>query len=39
MKKTSITIDVTLDDNHVPEKLSWTATDGGIDQQKHTPFS
>ena len=34
MKKTSITIDVTLDDNHVPEKLSWSATDGGIDQQE-----
>ena len=31
MKKTSITIDVTLDDNHVPEKLSWSATDGGIE--------
>ena len=34
MKKTSITIDVTLDDNHIPEKLSWSATDGGIDQQE-----
>ena len=39
MKKTSITIDVTLDDNHVPEKLSWSATDGGIDQQEtHAVF-
>ena len=34
MKKTSITIDVNLDDNHIPEKLSWSATDGGIDQQE-----
>ena len=39
MKKTSITIDVTLDDNHVPEKLSWSAPDGGIDQQEtHAMF-
>ena len=39
MKKTSITIDVNLDDNHVPEKLSWSAPDGGIDQQEtHAMF-
>ena len=39
MKKTSITIDVTLDENHVPEKLSWSAPDGGIDQQEtHAMF-
>ena len=39
MKKTSITIDVTLDENHVPEKLSWSAPDGGIDHQEtHAMF-
>ena len=31
MKKTQITIDVELDDNHVPEKLTWNAPDGGIE--------
>lgn len=30
MKKTQITIDVELDDNHVPEKIMWNAEDGGI---------
>ena len=34
MKKTSITIDVTLDENHVPDQLSWSAPDGGINQQE-----
>ena len=39
MKKTNITIDVTLDENHVPEKLSWSAPDGGIDKQEtHAMF-
>ena len=39
MKKTSITIDVTLDENNVPEKLSWSAPDGGIDKQEtHAMF-
>lgn len=28
--KSQIAIDVTLDDNKVPEKLNWTAKDGGI---------
>ena len=27
MKETSITIDVTLDENHVPDKLHWSAPD------------
>ena len=39
MKKTSITIDVTLDQNNVPEKLNWSAPDGGIDKQEtHAMF-
>ncbi|MFZ9074547.1 MAG: gliding motility protein GldC [Flavobacteriaceae bacterium] len=29
-KKTQITIDVNLDENSIPEKMNWTAPDGGI---------
>lgn len=32
MKKTQITIDVELDENHVPEKMMWNAQDGGIEK-------
>ena len=32
-KKTKITIAVDLDDNHIPEKMNWSAPDGGIVQQ------
>ena len=35
MRKTKITIDVELDENHVPEKMTWNAEDGGI-QHKET---
>ena len=39
MKKTSISINVPLDDNHVPEMISWSAPDGGIDKQEtHAMF-
>ena len=39
MKNTSITIDVTLDENQVPDQLSWSAPDGGIDHQEtHAMF-
>lgn len=31
MRKTKITIDVELDDNHVPEKITWNAEDGGVE--------
>jgi len=31
--ESKITIDVLLDENRVPEKLQWSAPDGGIDQQ------
>lgn len=33
MRKTQITIDVELDDNHIPEKMTWNAQDGGIESQ------
>ena len=31
MKKTQITIDIELDENHVPERMTWNAEDGGIE--------
>lgn len=34
MRKTQITIDVELDENHVPEKITWNAQDGGINKQE-----
>ena len=30
MKKTQITFDVELDENKIPEKISWSATDSGV---------
>lgn len=30
MKKTQISIDIELDENHIPEKMSWNAQDGGV---------
>ncbi len=33
MKKTQITIDIELDENHVPEKMTWNAQDGGIEKE------
>lgn len=34
MRKTKITINVELDENHVPEKMSWDAEDGGVSNQE-----
>lgn len=34
MRKTQITIDVELDENHIPEKMLWNAEDGGIEKQE-----
>ena len=34
MKKTQITIDIELDENNVPEKMTWTAEDGGIEKEE-----
>lgn len=33
MRKTQITIDVELDENHIPENMTWNAADGGIEKQ------
>jgi len=34
MRKTKITVDIELDENHVPEKMTWNAQDGGIENQE-----
>ena len=34
MRKTKITVEVELDENHVPEKMTWNAQDGGIENQE-----
>ncbi|MFD1063072.1 gliding motility protein GldC [Winogradskyella litorisediminis] len=34
MIKSKIELNVELDDNRVPEKLSWSAQDGGIDNEE-----
>ena len=33
-ENSEIKINITLDENKVPEQLSWTALDGGIDQEE-----
>ena len=33
-KKTQITIDINLDENKIPEKISWSAKDGGISKME-----
>ena len=30
MKETNVTINVTLDENNIPEKIVWSAPDGGV---------
>ncbi|WP_459210696.1 gliding motility protein GldC [Aquimarina rhabdastrellae] len=34
LHKSEIKIDVALDENRVPEKLNWTAKDGGIENEE-----
>lgn len=34
MRNTQITIDVELDENHIPERMLWNAQDGGIEAQE-----
>lgn len=34
MKKSNISIDVSLDEKNIPERIEWTAQDGGV---KHKP--
>lgn len=37
-KKTDIVINVELDENKIPEKMSWSAKDGGITHQQTKAF-
>ncbi|WP_124639669.1 MULTISPECIES: gliding motility protein GldC [Amniculibacterium] len=34
MRQTTITINVELDDNHIPEKLTWNAEDSGVKNEE-----
>jgi gliding motility-associated protein GldC len=34
MRKTQIIIDIELDENQVPEKMTWNAEDGGIEKEE-----
>ncbi|MGO4710570.1 gliding motility protein GldC [Chryseobacterium sp. 2TAF14] len=34
MRKTQITIDVELDENHIPEVMTWNAQDGGVEKEE-----
>lgn len=36
--KSKITLDITLDDNRVPEVIKWSAPEGGIDSAKAEAF-
>ena len=33
-KKSTISIDVTLDENKVPDEIRWSAQDGGVEQEE-----
>lgn len=33
-KQSEIKFDITLDDNQIPEKLHWTALDGGVEHEE-----
>lgn len=37
-RKTTITLDVVLDENQTPEQMKWSAPDGGVDQQEMDAF-
>lgn len=37
-RKSQITIDIELDVNHVPEKMSWNAPDGGVSNESTKAF-
>ena len=34
MRQTQISINIELDDNHIPEKMTWNAQDGGVENQE-----
>lgn len=38
MKQTEIILQVALDENHVPEKITWKAPDGGIEKMETKSF-
>ena len=33
MRKTNISVEIELDENHVPETMSWNAPDGGVNNE------
>ncbi len=33
MRKTDISINIELDENHVPERMNWNAPDGGVNNE------
>ena len=33
-KSSEIKININLDENHIPETLTWTALDGGVEQEE-----
>ncbi|MCB9202956.1 MAG: gliding motility protein GldC [Flavobacteriales bacterium] len=33
-KQADINIKINLDENHIPEEITWSATDGGIQEEK-----
>lgn len=37
-KTSEINIQIELDENHIPEKLSWTAKDGGVENEAAKAF-
>lgn len=37
-RKTNITLNVSLDENQTPEKMHWSAPDGGVQQQAMEAF-
>ncbi|MFY7810786.1 MAG: gliding motility protein GldC [Flavobacterium sp.] len=38
MKKSDIVLNIELDHNNVPEKINWSASDGGIEQEDAKAF-
>ena len=34
MKKSNINIEVTLDENKIPEEMFWSASDGGVNKKE-----
>ncbi|WP_413532830.1 gliding motility protein GldC [Empedobacter brevis] len=34
MRTTNISVEIELDENHVPEKMTWNAPDGGISHEE-----